>query len=297
MAKKLKDAEPAPENGAPPAERMSKPWPAGKAKRPRWASKMEKELAKLRAVIKSANLAHRSADIESLVRPAIRLKLRTVKSAAINGVVTRFGGDPDVPPGFRWPSAGKTPMAFVAQYRLDELAKFDLEAKLPRRGVLAVFGNLVPFEGYGEAAKAFHFPSTKGLVRTAPPHGADADQRPSKVATATASVKLTLPSPDSRTAATLRLGQEERDRYHDQVWLATMATRDDPTEPGTHQLLGWPDQMNEHAYAGWELLAQVDSDDRFGLEIGDVETLRFHVTVAKLAAGNFGAVRSAIGGE
>jgi len=286
IAKKLADGyeyedEPPP----PPPEKPSKAWAKKPAKLP-WAGKVTKELAAIRKLIKSAKLEHRGADIESLVRPAIKLLPKTVKS--VKGIVTRFGGSPDLPAKFTWPKG----LAFVAQYRLDDLAKFDLEAKLPKRGLLSVFANLVPEEGYGEQARAFHFSDVKGLAPTAPPDFED--YRADAIAIATPSIRLTLPPPDSSATSSLKLGGDERSRYHDEVWLASLGE----DESDRHQLLGWPDQMNGHAYTkGWELLAQIASDDRIGLEMGDVETLRLHISEAKRKVASFGAVRAAIGGE
>lgn len=278
------EAPPSPEKPPKP----SKPWPKGKATPPPWLAKADKkQLAKLRKAIDAAKLSHRRADIESLLRPAIRLTLKRVKPAAIKGVVTRFGGDPDLPAKFAWPTNGGTPLAFMAQYRLDELAKLDLEGKLPRRGLLSVFAHLADGDDYGVHARVFHFPDPKALVRTTPPHGADADDRPSKVALATPSVQLTLPPPDHSAARALRLG-DDRERYHDEVWLVTRAWRDDSSGPGAHQLLGWPDAK------GWELVAQIDSDDRFGFELGDVEMLRIHIATSKLAGADFRTVRCAM---
>ncbi|MBA2540392.1 MAG: DUF1963 domain-containing protein [Deltaproteobacteria bacterium] len=285
IAKKLAEGyeyedEPPP----PPPAKPSKVWAKQPAKA-RWASKVAKELAAIRKLIKSAKLEHRSADIESLVRPAIKLKPKTVKS--VKGIVTRFGGDPDVPAKFSWPKG----LAFVAQYRLDELAKFDLEGLLPKRGLLSVFANLVPFEGYGEQAKVFYYPDLKGLAPMASPDPEDG--RGTAIATAAPSVRLTLPPPDSSAVGSLKLGDEERERYHDEVWLATFGEESD-----AHQLLGWPLQMNEHAYTkGQQLLVQLASDDRIGLEIGDVETMYFHISEKKLKAAKFDDVRSAIGGD
>ena len=76
---------------------------------------------KVRSKIKSARLAHRTEDIESLLRVAIAFTLKAVKAAAIGDkVVTRFNGDPDVPAKFAWPKKGKTPLAFLARYRIAE---------------------------------------------------------------------------------------------------------------------------------------------------------------------------------
>lgn len=62
---------------------------------------------------------------------------------------TRFGGRPDVPPGFVWPyfegvgledgEKKRRPLAFLAQFALEEMQPFDAEHLLPAHGVLSFF--------------------------------------------------------------------------------------------------------------------------------------------------------------
>ena len=271
---------------APPApvvdEEPSKPWGKNpKVARPRFLAKLPPDLlahlAKIRSKIKSARLAHRTEDIESLLRPTICFELKAVKPDAIKGVVTRFGGAPDLPEGFVWPKNGKVPLAFVAQYRMEELTKLDLEQKLPKKGVVSLFAQLANEDGYAEVATACFFEDAKKLSRRAPPHGPDEDGRPTRTCLATPKNRLTLPPPDEDIVGKLKLNSEERDRYHDDVWLATRLDKK------AHQLLGW---ANAGANDG-EHFAQLDSDDRLGVEIGDVETLRIHISPKKLAARDF----------
>jgi Domain of unknown function (DUF1963) len=271
---------------APPApveeEKPSKPWgKAPKVPRPSFLAKLspdlKKHLAKIRTKIKSAGLAHRSDDIEALLRPTICFDLKAVKPAAIKGVVTRFGGDPDLPEGFVWPKSGKVPLAFVAQYRMEELTKLDLEQKLPKKGLLSLFAQLALGDGYAEVASAFFFEDVKKLTRRAPPHGPDADDRPKKPFLAAPKNRLTLPPPDEDIVDKLKLTSDERSRFHDDVWLATRLDKH------AHQLVGW---ANAGCNDG-ELLAQLDSDDRLGVEIGDVETLRMYIAPKRLAARDF----------
>ena len=61
---------------------------------------------------------------------------------------TRFGGRPDVPPGFQWPvfegerfdgEVKVRPLTFLAQFNCGELAPWDSEHLLPDRGLLSFF--------------------------------------------------------------------------------------------------------------------------------------------------------------
>lgn len=66
---------------------------------------------------------------------------------------------------------------------------------------------------------------------------------------------------------------------------------------GGHQLLGWPDAMTRYATKAASLLAQIDSDDKAGLEVGDVETLRLHVGTKQLAGAQFGGVKCTLAAD
>lgn len=273
-----------------PALRRSKPWPKERARAPSWLAKVPAlERQRVRAILEKAKLEHRANDIMSLSRPAIRFTLKTQKAPA--SVTTRFGGAPDCPEGFVWPHAGRTPLAFVAQFRLDALTKLDLEGLLPRAGVLSVFAQLADSDDVdaGESGRVFHFPKTDTLVRTVPRHSASDDGRPTKMALATASLWLTLPALGEKRFESLRLDEDEEERYDEQVLPAVRLARSTPSKPGAHQLLGWADTPTPSNSE--QLLGQLDSDGRFGFEVGDVETLRLWIPSKKLAVHDFARTR------
>ena len=56
--------------------------------------------------------------------------------------LTKFGGKPDVPDDFMWQSYEGRPLAFLAQFDLEELSEFDTERLLPNTGVLSFFYDL-----------------------------------------------------------------------------------------------------------------------------------------------------------
>lgn len=273
-----------------PAPTRSRPWPKGKGKPPTWSSRVPAaERNRVQAILEKADLAHRADDITTLLRPAIRFTLTTRK--APTNVTTRFGGAPDLPPGVEWPTSSKTPLAFVAQFRLDELATLDLEGCLPEKGVLSAFAHLAidDSDDYGEKGKLFYFPDANKLVRTTPPHSAKEDGRPTKVALANAAIMLTLPALGEKAYESLRLDEDEEERYDEKVLPAVRNARTTPSKPGAHQLLGWPDTPTPSSSE--LLLGQIDSDGRFGFEVGDVETLRLWIRTKKLAARDFAHTR------
>ena len=70
-----------------------------------------------------------------------RNSIRLVIGGAASGL-TKFGGKPDVPEDFEWAYYDGHPLAFIAQFDLSEISKFDTEDLLPRSGVLSFFYDL-----------------------------------------------------------------------------------------------------------------------------------------------------------
>lgn len=84
--------------------------------------------------------------LESLGKNSIRLKI--AQKEIYKPGATRFGGKPDVPPDFVWPSykgenykhvVKDRPLTFLAQFNCAELAQFDKEHLLPDHGLLSFF--------------------------------------------------------------------------------------------------------------------------------------------------------------
>ena len=78
------------------------------------------------------------ATIERLL-PAIALAAQRADDDAIAVGASKFGGAPDVPAGFAWPSWDERPLSFMAQINLEEIAPFDIENKLSASGLLLFF--------------------------------------------------------------------------------------------------------------------------------------------------------------
>ena len=84
--------------------------------------------------------------LESLGRNSIQLKIARKETYKLGA--TRFGGKPDVPLDFVWPTyEGESydhvvkdrPLTFLAQFNCAELAQFDKEHLLPDHGLLSFF--------------------------------------------------------------------------------------------------------------------------------------------------------------
>lgn len=79
------------------------------------------------------------------------IKLTVGKSADPCGPGSRIGGRPLVPKGFEWPRYSgsdvlgrpvEAPLSLLAQIKLDEVAPYDLDCKLPKHGYLLFFYEL-----------------------------------------------------------------------------------------------------------------------------------------------------------
>ena len=84
--------------------------------------------------------------LESLGKNSIQLKIARKETYKLGA--TRFGGKPDVPPDFVWPTyedesydhvVKDRPLTFLAQFNCEELAQFDKEHLLPDHGLLSFF--------------------------------------------------------------------------------------------------------------------------------------------------------------
>ena len=84
--------------------------------------------------------------LELLGKNSIVLKIAKKEKYKLGA--TRFGGKPDVPPDFVWPTyEGESydhvvkdrPLTFLAQFNCEELAQFDKEHLLPDHGLLSFF--------------------------------------------------------------------------------------------------------------------------------------------------------------
>ncbi len=86
----------------------------------------------------------------ALLRPAIALSATRADDAQIPLGASKFGGAPDVPPGFEWPMWNDKPLGFLAQINLEEVAPFDVEELLPKSGLLSFFFSWEDWSGTGE---------------------------------------------------------------------------------------------------------------------------------------------------
>lgn len=247
--------------------------------RPVWLGSLPESLKsqyeEIVALIEKNGLGKYLDKIETLLRVSIELVVKRTDAANINGIVSRMGGEPDLPPGQTWPTWNDTPLTFMAQIVInDEIKALDVDNLLPKEGLLSFFAQLDSPE-YGERSVVLHFPTTSGLVRTTPPEakmvlrGATLILRQAGLISVRG--RLALPSGNAPFVDQFGLNSDEKDAYHDHVFLGHL-----PPSPN-HGLLGWPTAATYLDERDKLFVAQFDSDDEVELEMGDVETLRVYI--------------------
>jgi hypothetical protein len=169
----------------------------------------------------------RKREIIAIARHRIELAPKKMSRSTPPAIGTsRFGGEPDLPPGTRWPELRLTkrqaeaqlsqgldatphdidggkivvPLGFACQLRLEEIAPFDVDKKLPSAGLLSFFvrQDIQPGE-HGElfmcASCVLYFDETDTLVTTSPPANvADTDRYPARAMKPAAELPLPVPA-------------------------------------------------------------------------------------------------------
>jgi hypothetical protein len=241
--------------------------------RPRWLDApqegLEKLIKKLQSSVKKAGLAHRSEEILAASRLGVDLTPKKAKPADLREVVSRIGGDPDLPASQAWPTHAGAPLSFLAQFLVADFAAYDLEGVLPKDGLLSVFAQLDSAKpDYGSACSVLHFgDSTDKLVRTPPLNGG---QALSTAFLLSAKLRLTVPPSEDPSIEALGLTQSEQAHYHDDLFLGHIP------EGRNHTLLGHGTAANRHSMKGKRFFAQIDSDRRISFQMGSFNTLRFY---------------------
>ena len=98
--------------------------------------------ARIKQHIRKSNYGIEKPDkheIIELVTPTIGVKTRSESDSNLEIGTSKIGGNPDLPKDFKWPRYHNENLTFCAQYNVCELKKFDLENKLPEKGMFYVF--------------------------------------------------------------------------------------------------------------------------------------------------------------
>ena len=185
--------------------------------------------------------------LESLGRNSIQLKIARKETYKLGA--TRFGGNPDVPPDFVWPTyEGESydhvvkdrPLTFLAQFNCAELAQFDKEHLLPDHGLLSFFYETdTQCWGYDPkdqgCARVYWFEDMSALSAADFPADMEEDFKFPMVKIKMDS-KYSYPSWEDFSEV---FPDEKDDEAFNDAWEEL--TGEDPEDPDDRsQLLGWP---------------------------------------------------------
>ena len=114
-----------------------------------------------------------------MIRPTVGIRTKSSDDKNVKVGKSKIGGKPDLPKDFEWPKSDDKSMLFCAQYNLSELAKFDKENVLPKKGFFYIFLSLDQewneFNGVNQPFK-FIFSETENIVRTEFPNDLEENQ-------------------------------------------------------------------------------------------------------------------------
>ena len=271
------------------------------------------QVARIRELLTAHGLDAYAELVLAGARPAIGLRTRLPIADDLAIGATRFGGEPDLPAEFAWPTSDDGPVLFLAQLRLDALAPLDLEQRLPRDGLLSFF-----VVSGGWPAWVVRFTDLAALERRARPAEVVAWQANGidvlRASGVELQAQLQLPGAIAWPADGPLTPRDADARY----WEVTNARHGDlivasrpvvggqglvPGSPAVHLVLGYvASDVESYADAATgeaidpaqEVLLAFDSDDLVGMEFGDAQRVWLLIDREALAAGDFARVRCAI---
>lgn len=196
---------------------------------------------------------------------------------------SKMGGLPDLDPETEWPEGENGEAAFVAQWNLAELAVSPCAAKLPKKGMLSFFIDLVPFvEDSGDGSSEVIFnPNPAELDEREPSDQWEDNALPSS----RVEFREWLSIPDNTSPALKKL---LTDRQRDEF---TMPYFDYPRAKGSHQILGHAGSIHDHPVSEGKkklsLITQFGPDSDLRLEACDGGTWYFMIPNVGLKRGKF----------
>lgn len=270
----------------------------------------------LAARLAEAGVGRHAVQLATLAQPCIHLRSAAAEDEALPPGASRIGGAPDLPAGTAWPAWKGAPLAFLAQIDVGSLAGMTGAEVLPEGGLLSFFYDAEQSTwGFDPADRGswavLYTPPGVPLASLPVPDALPEEGRYS-ACTVTARPGLSLPAWDEAVVEEMAksMTDDESDAYADFPPLA-----DDGNDGGLHQVLGWPQPVqnanmalecqlaSSGLYVGgpegyadpraavlgagaseWRLLLQLDSDDDAGMMWGDCGMLYFWIREADLRA-------------
>jgi uncharacterized protein YwqG len=188
----------------------------------------------------------------------LRLVSTNSNSNEMKAGETQLGGEPSLPTNTEWPRVEGSPMAFLGQVRLDDIAKASPETGLPTSGLLSVFAMI-------EADGGCPTHEDGVVVRVFP---LDDLRRVAFPADLVGELRYGMASVDMEPLVSIPTLYELADDFDEDAVSDLL----DALEPeGTdHRLLGYPGSVQGYGAAdGWRLLFQLDADPIMDTSFGD----------------------------
>jgi uncharacterized protein YwqG len=269
--------------------------------------------AGVRAAFIAAGLSRLLKDIDFIAKDSIRLYTTPAGEYDISIGASRVGGIPDVPTDFRWPERKELPQSFIAQIYLDEVHPYDTNGVLPQSGMLWFFYDAKQ-ETYGADPadrggwRTLFSDDYAGLQRTAAPNKLPAESQ-FKACSISFASEVTLSQSPQLEIPDFDWTDDEVQKY--ETLLSTFPNPDD--HAALHnRLLGNPEtiqddmrlecQLASHGVSDindpraaelskgakeWQLLLQIDTDERIGMRWGDAGTIYYWIAGQDLKAHRF----------
>jgi Domain of unknown function (DUF1963) len=245
------------------------------------------------------SIAHRVA---AASLPTVLIGRRVLERAPRALGTSRLGGNPDLPPGARWPRCRGRAQSYLGQVRLSDLPT-EAEPLPAHDGVLLFFTHVqVESRGYGlwagRCTSVLHAPEGAALARKRPPRGA----RLLRLRPAEMRFRMRPDIPDAdvsvgRLAAPLgdiRLTDQELER-----WWELEEALHRRQKPLHHRLLGHIKSPNgatscwertQRRRGAWRHLLTIGLDFGIGFEVADGGRLQVAIPPGDLHSGRFDRV-------
>lgn len=199
------------------------------------------------------HLPHRAADLIPLLRRSIGLWPQAVGT---DPLASRLGGQPVLGKGRHWPEGEDEPLLFIGQINLVALHAAVGDTRLPKAGVLQVFGHPDDLCGSFPTGLCDVVVRTdlEGGARRAPPEGV---QELISCGLAFHEV-YELPHPWSKSGQRLRLTKDETSAYGRLIEALTgHPVSSYASGPAPAKLFGWPDLLQGDFPGAEALLMQI----------------------------------------
>ena len=269
--------------------------------------------AGVEAAFRAAGLSRLLKDIDYITKSAIRLHATPVDEATLAVGVSKLGGVPDLPSALAWPDWKGLPQSFIGQIRLADVRSYDINHVLPADGMLWFFYDAKQ-ETYGDNPadrggwRVLFSGDLSNLRRLSAPAALPAASL-FHAASLSFADEMTLSQFPDMEIPHFDWTDDEQHQY--ETLLSNMRSPAERSQ-SEHQLLGFPDtiqddmrlecQLASHGITDadspdasaltkgamdWQLLLQIDSDDRLGMRWGDNGLLYYWITSTAMQSCQF----------